>query len=53
MPHAFLPLLTFAAAWGVLVLTPGTETALVIRLGMNVGHLSLIPILRCRRPTLF
>lgn len=38
MPHAFLPLLTFAAAWGVLVLTPGTETALVIRLGMNVGH---------------
>ncbi|MCP1242565.1 LysE family translocator [Acetobacter lambici] len=38
MPHAFLPILTFAAAWGVLVLTPGTETALVIRLGMNVGH---------------
>lgn len=38
MPHAFLPILTFAAAWGVLVLTPGTETALVIRLGMNVGY---------------
>ncbi|MDN6713955.1 MAG: LysE family translocator, partial [Acetobacter sp.] len=38
MPHAFLPLLTFAAAWGVLVLTPGTETALVIRLGMNVSR---------------
>ncbi|MFT8417721.1 MAG: LysE family translocator [Acetobacter sp.] len=38
MPHAFLPLLTFAAAWAVLVLTPGTETALVIRLGMNVGR---------------
>mgnify|MGYP003362071368 CR=1 FL=1 len=38
MLHAFLPILTFAAAWGVLVLTPGTETALVIRLGMNVGR---------------
>ena len=38
MPHVLLPLLTFAAAWGVLVLTPGTETALVIRLGMNVGR---------------
>lgn len=38
MPHAFLPILTFAAAWGVLVLTPGTETALVIRLGVNVSR---------------
>jgi threonine/homoserine/homoserine lactone efflux protein len=38
MPHVFLPLLSFAAAWGVLVLTPGTETALVIRLGMNVSR---------------
>lgn len=38
MPHVLLPILTFAAAWGVLVLTPGTETALVIRLGMNVGR---------------
>ena len=38
MPDTLLPILTFAAAWGVLVLTPGTETALVIRLGMNVGR---------------
>ncbi|MBS0965648.1 LysE family translocator [Acetobacter okinawensis] len=38
MPDMLLPILTFAAAWGVLVLTPGTETALVIRLGMNVGR---------------
>lgn len=42
MPHVFLPVLAFAAAWGVLVLTPGTETALIIRLSISVGRATAI-----------
>lgn len=42
MPHVFLPVLAFAAAWGVLVLTPGTETALIIRLSISVGRTTAI-----------
>lgn len=38
MPQFLLPVLAFATTWGILVLTPGTETALVIRLGISVGR---------------
>lgn len=33
-----MPILAFGAAWGLILLTPGTETALIIRLSLSVGH---------------
>ncbi|AHB10948.1 LysE family translocator [Zymomonas mobilis] len=37
-----MPILAFGAAWGLILLTPGTETALIIRLSLSVGHRAAI-----------